>query len=252
MQRARISDAGQALSPPMCILVDPNGRVMWGEYDSRRAHGKPIRVFVSDDGGASYEVAFVFEGGSIRHVHSLLYDPTANGYWVFVGDELHEPGIGFLSGDFKTLEWLGKGEQRYRAVEAFDFGDHLVYGIDSELERNAIVAMDKKSGRVERLQELSGSCIYACRFGSIFAMSTSVEPSHVNTSPMAELWLSRDGHQWSRCFSGRKDIFPPRLFQFGSIVLPRGCGPSETIILSGQALSGIDNTILVANWNGAS
>lgn len=250
MRPAEIMNSGQEIFPPICIHVDPHGRVIWGEYDSSHAHGQRVRIFRSLDRGATYEEGYAFDPYEIRHVHNLRYDAEANGYWVFAGDKSSEPGIGFLSDDLRKLDWVAKGEQKYRTVDVFDLKDHFVYGTDSELERNAIVSFDKKTGRVDRLQEINGSCIYSCRFGGIYAVSTSVEPSHINTNSNAELWLSRDGHQWSKCYSCRKDIFPPRYFQFGSIVLPRGTGPNETIIFSGQALTDIDNRVLVANWNG--
>lgn len=248
MNRARIADGGRSVSPPLCISTDTRGRVLWGEYDSSRAHGKPVRVFISEDQGKSFEPVYTFEGGSIRHVHSLREDPSVGGYWVLVGDEFHEPGIGILSEDFKSLEWVGKGEQKYRAVDVFDLGDCLVYGTDSELEENAIVAMDKKSGKIEYLQKLEGSCIYSCKFGGVYAITTSVEPSIVNKATTAQLWLSRDAIHWTRCMNIGKDVYPPRLFQFGSIVLPRGNCENDTIFLSGQSLQVIDNTIIAGDW----
>lgn len=246
LRAATIEAGGQTPYPPMTITVGPGDQVLWGEYDSRTAHGKPVRLYVSNDRGRSYQIARVFEGGSILHIHNIVHDAALRKYWVLAGDHNHEPGIGLLDEDLSGFNWLVKGEQRFRAVEVFDFGDRLVYGIDSEKERNAIVTLDKRSGKVERLIELEGSVIYSARFGRWYAMSTTVEPSAVNPSRMAALWLSSDGANWTRVYSVEKDGWDARYFQYGSIVLPRGESNNDTIVFSGQALRGIDGKLITA------
>ena len=246
MQPCRIEDGGRPIKPPMTITVGPNDRILWGEYNSAAAHNQPIRVFVSDDGGRSFQVAHVFEGGSILHVHNLVYDQKLRHYWVFTGDHGDEPGIGRLSLDLRQFDWLAKGKQCYRAVEVFDFGDSLIYGTDTEMEKNAVVRLDKASGRVDRLCELDGSCIYACRIGSAYVISTTVEPSGVNASQDAGLWISHDGERWEKVFDGRKDRWPPVYFQFGSLVLPRGESDKDVLLVSGQAIEGMDGRAFMA------
>ncbi len=247
MATSRIEAAGQRVAPPMTLTVGPNDRILWGEYNSRTAHGIPMRIYVSDDRGRSFQVAHTFEGGSILHLHNLHFDVKLRHYWVLAGDHHHEPGIGRLSEDLRKFEWVAKGEQRFRAVQAFDFGDSLIYGMDTEREPNAVIRFDKASGRTERLQELDGSCIYGCRFGGVYALSTSIEPSTVNLSREAGLWLSRDGERWTRVYSAVKDRWHPKYFQFGSIVLPRGETDDETVFFSGQALAGIDGRVFELN-----
>ena len=196
-------------------------------------------------------MAWVFEAGSIQHIHNLVYDTRLSQYWVLAGDHEHEPGIGRLSADLKDFEWLVKGEQQFRAVEVFDFGDHLIYGTDTEKAANAIMRLEKTTGRIERLQETDGSCIYACRFGGLYVLSTSVEPSGINHSRIADIWVSRDGDRWERVLRAEKDFWHPTYFQFGSLVLPRGASEKETIFFSGQALKGLDGQACVAHWQGA-
>lgn len=247
MSRSSVDDGSQPLAPPMTMSVGPNDRILWGEYNSKTAHGLPVRLFVSDDRGRSYQIARTFEGGSILHLHNLQHDARLRCYWVLAGDHNHEPGIGRLSEDLREFEWVAKGEQRFRAVQVFDLGDYLLYGTDTEREKNAVVRFEKKTGRVERGQELDGSCIYGCRFGGIFALTTSVEVSSVNLGREAGLWLSRDGERWTRVFSATKDRWHPVYFQFGSIVLPRGESDRETVYFSGQALAGIDGKAFAMN-----
>lgn len=246
MSRSRFAASCGEVFPPMTMTIGPGNRVIWGEYNSKTNHQLPIRLFVSEDRGHSYEVAHVFEAGSILHIHNLAYDAGLSHYWVLAGDHEHEPGIGRLSADLKDFEWLVKGEQQFRAVEVFDFGDHLIYGMDSEKAPNAVMRLEKATGRVERLQEMDGSCIYACRFGGLYVLSTSVEPSRVNRTTSAGLWVSRDGDRWERVLQAEKDFWPPTYFQFGSLALPRGASEKETILFSGQALKGLDGRACVA------
>jgi hypothetical protein len=240
MRPSTVVEAGQPVMLPNSITVGPGDRLVWGEYNPRKAHGAPVRIYASEDAGARYEVAHVLEAGSVMHVHEILFDEARDHYWVFTGDFDEEPGIGMLSRDLQRLEWLAKGEQRYRLCVPFDFGDRFVYATDTPLARNAILSVDKQTGRVRHLQDVEGSCIYGCRFGSVCALSTTVEPSTVNSSRNSDLWVSRDGERWTRVLSARKDRWHPVLFQFGSLVLPRGRGDGETVFFSGQAVRGYD------------
>jgi len=245
MRPSRIETGGLPLLPPMRISRGPAGQLVWGEYGSPRVR-RPMRLFASRDGGESFQVVRTFDKGEILHVHNVIWDPGQRHFWVLAGDFDPEPGIGCLSEDLQRFEWFVKGEQRYRAVEVFDLGDRLLYATDTHLEQNRLVSLDKRTGHAETLREFDGSCIYACRFGGILALTTTVEPSAVNRSPWSGLWLSRDGERWHRAWQGRKDRWHPDWFQFGSLMLPTGETDRETIVFSGQALAGLDGWTVVA------
>lgn len=244
MQPSEIPIGDVPLMPPMCMTVGADDRIVWGEYGNYKDR-RPVRVYVSTDGGRSFEVAHVFEPDVIRHVHNLAWDDSLRGYWLLAGDVGHHPGIGFFSEDLTDFEWVVKGQQEHRAVCVFDLKDRLVYGTDTHVEPNAVMCLDKKTGRVERVFEIDGSCIYACRFGNTYAISTTVEPSPVNRSENAALWVSGDADRWVRAYEAPKDRWSARYFQFGSLVLPRGESDGDAIVFSGQALSGIDGKLLL-------
>lgn len=245
MQRSRIEERGHAVMPPMRLCEGPDGTVVWGEYGSPKAP-RPVRLYASHDGGRSFSPVHTLEAGDVLHVHNVVWDAGAGHYWVLAGDYDREPGIGRLSSDLARFEWFVKGEQRYRAVHVFDFGDRLVYATDTHVEGNGLIALDKTTGRTELLRDFEGSCIYACRFGGIYALTTSVEPSAVNRSPWAGLWVSRDGEKWRCAWRARKDRWNADYFQFGSIVLPCGETDREVLFFSGQAVQGIDGQTLCA------
>lgn len=48
---------------------------------------RPARIWRSRDGGVSWEVSLRFEAGAIRHIHTVLHDPTTPGtWWATTGD----------------------------------------------------------------------------------------------------------------------------------------------------------------------
>jgi hypothetical protein len=240
---SRVADGGLPLLPPLCIGSGP-GAVLFGEYGSPR--GRAMRIFASRDRGASFEPVHAFAPDEVLHVHNVVWDAAERHYWVLTGDFGSQPGIGRLSADLARFDWLVRGEQRFRAVDLFDAGDRLVSATDTQLEENALVALDKRTGRAERLRPFEGSCIYACRFGPWYAIATTVEPSPVNRSRDATLWVSRDLDAWHCVLRAPKDRWHADYFQFGSLVLPRGASGRPVVAVSGQAVAGLDGRIVTA------
>ena len=243
---ARLDHAGD-VAFPTTLATGPKGVVIWGEYSANKER-RAMRLFASTDSGVSYTEVHRFTPGTIRHVHGLLHDPERSAYWVFVGDHGEEPGIGLLSEDFAHFEWVLKGQQRFRTMGAFDLGDHLVYGTDTEKEGNAIYRLCKESGRLTKLADTDGSCIHSCRVGEGFLLSTSAEPREDDSPQVASVWHSPDGESWERVYSRAKDRWQANLFQFGSLVLPRGHLPEGTVMFSGQAVEGDDGKLIIAEW----
>lgn len=240
-----IDGEGVPVQFPMRLGRGPGDVVAFGEYVAPRRL-RPVRIFASRDGGRRFGVVHTFAPGEIVHVHNVVWDESGGHWWVLSGDHGEEPGIGRLSADFARFEWLVKGEQRYRAVSLFDFGDRLVYATDTEREPNALVSLDKRTGASRRIRELEGSSLHACRFGGLYAVTTSVEPSAVNRSPWATLWLSRDGERWECAWRARKDRWHPNYFQYGTLLVPAGASDCERIWLSGQAVQGLDGRTIAA------
>jgi hypothetical protein len=230
-------------SRPLNLSQDEHGRLLFGEYGSGLERTE-VLVYASDDGGRQFHVVHQFPLGDIRHVHNVVCDADG-GYWVLVGDFGPHPGIGYLSHDFSTFDWLARGSQMVRAVGAIVEPDALLYGTDSDREQNYIVRLEKRSGRLDKLRAVEGSSLFAARFGGVATLSTCVEPNPTSTSRHASLYGSTDLDSWNCLASFDKDIFHPVLFQFGTIVLPVSDGQHPNVLLSGQALNGIDDRIAV-------
>ena len=231
-------------SRPLNFSVD-GSRVLFGEYGSG-LEDTEVLIYVSDDFGQTFHEGYRFPRGDIRHVHNVIVDPYDGGYWVLVGDFGRQTGIGRLSPDLKHLDWVGRGTQRVRAVSALIDEESLVYGTDSDRDRNFIVRLDKQSGRIDELVEVEGSSLYAARFGSHRLISTCVEPNPYCKSNESVLYGSAHGGDWKRLAAFQKDSLSPRYFQFGTLVLPTVEDPPEgQYFYSGQAVRKLDNQVAV-------
>jgi len=244
LRPSRVEAGSTPLLPPMRLGSGPDGTIVFGEYGNGRR--RPIRLFASRDRGRTFSEIFRFPVGDVAHIHNVIFDPARGHFWVLAGDRDHEPGFGILSADLRHFEWFMRGDQRFRAVTFFDFGDRLLYGTDSEVERNGVLWLDKETGKTERLCEIEGSCLHACRYGSVLVLSTTVEPSEVNRDDHACLWVSRDGDHWTRIWRARKDRWSGDYFQYASLVLPAGSTEQELLAWSGQAVEGIDGQTVLA------
>lgn len=228
-------------SRPLNIAVDGR-RVLFGEYGDIGAQHE-IFIYVSEDGGKTFEVGHRFKAGDIRHVHGIQVDPHQETYWVLVGDYGPQSGIGALSKDLRHLEWLDRGSQQCRAVRVLIETDRLIYGTDSDIEQNYIVSMDKQTGKLTKLLPVEGSSLYATTFGPARVISTCVENRKVTPSLECSLYVSRNGLQWQRCAVHHKDLWHTVLFQFGTLVLPYSYNRETRGIFSGQAVASLDNRV---------
>jgi hypothetical protein len=228
-------------SRPLNIAVDGD-RVLFGEYGSG-LETCGVCIYASEDGGRSFHVGYQFPRGDIRHVHNVLLDPYQDNYWVLVGDSDQQAGIGALSKDLKTLEWLKRGSQRARAVSVIVAPDCLVYGTDSDRDRNFIVSLDKRSGTLDEILEIEGSSLYATTFGPVRVISTTVEPNPLCKSQDCALYASMAGSDWKRMLAHRKDRYHFKYFPFGTLVLPYAYNAEPRGMYSGQAVEDVDDKV---------
>lgn len=237
-------------SRPLNITIDGENRILFGEYGDL-PRGSEICIYASEDDGKTFHVAYTFGADDIRHVHNVVWDRWDGGYWVMVGDFDRQPGIGKLSADFRTLEWVRRGSQMFRAVGGIVEADYLYYGTDSELAQNYIIRLDKRSGAITRLRPVEGSSLYATRFGDLRLIATCVEHSRVNHSRQSVLYASTSGDIWQPVQAFQKDSMNPKFFQFGTVVLPSSSYPKPVGMFSGQALTRCDNRLALIRLESA-
>lgn len=111
---------------------DGYGLVLVGQYRGDKS-GEPWRVFMSEDFGATWTIAFNIRDigrGSTppnEHLHSVRYDPYHDWIWVQSGD-----GVGrdtFVSND-RGKKWYSLGTIPLM-TEIMVFPDHIVIGSDT-------------------------------------------------------------------------------------------------------------------------
>ena len=86
---------------PLHIAVTPEDRLYWGEYFDNPDRDE-VHVYASADQGATWDVAYTFAKGEIRHIHNIVSDAWENCLWMLTGDNGEECRILRASCDFRT------------------------------------------------------------------------------------------------------------------------------------------------------
>ena len=228
-------------SKPLNLCFAPSGNIYFGEY-FQNMEKKAVNIYCSKDNAQTWHVAYTFEAGNINHIHGLFYDQYTNRIWVATGDRENECIIGYTEDEFKTLIEVFRGGQEYRTCQLFFYKDFVIFGTDTQYEQNVIKKFDRKTLEITGLQEVQGSVIKGGQVGDVSFISTTVEPSKVNTDKYAHLWVTKDGIHWEERYKAKKDRLPATLFQFGTFEFPQyyGIEKLERLYFSGRALKGLD------------
>jgi hypothetical protein len=220
---------------PKGIVSGESGRVYVGEY-ALNPKRKLIRIWGADGKLERWENVFVFDAGSVRHIHNLVWDQYRKGIWILTGDLDGECGLFFTRDGFRTVDEVARGGQEYRACDVFCAPDALYYGTDSELLDNWLVRFEPETGKTSKLQALPGSTLYMNKMAGRYFLSTAVEPSKVNKYRFATLWQSIDLSTWTQVIEFEKDFWPGEYFGFGRIVLPRVEGDCPYVVFTPMAV----------------
>src|SRR5208282_193766 len=71
---------------PLHVTAVPSGSIYWGEYFDNRERAE-VHIYVSSDRARTWQIAYTFPAGSIRHVHNIVYDRWGDCLWILTGDE---------------------------------------------------------------------------------------------------------------------------------------------------------------------
>lgn len=228
-------------SKPLNICIAPSGKVFFGEY-FQNMEKQAVNIYGSDDNGQTWNIVYTFPEGSINHIHGLFFDKYTNRIWVATGDRENECIIGYTEDEFKTFVEVYRGGQEYRTCHLFFYKDFIVFGTDTQYQQNVIKKFDRNTLEITELQKVQGSVIKGGQVGDVAFISTTVEPSDVNTDKWAHLWVTKDGLHWEEKYKAKKDWLPATLFQFGTFEFPQyyGIEKLERLYFSGRALKGLD------------
>lgn len=231
---------------PLGVCSTPTGSVYFGEYFGNPERDE-VHVYGSPD-GKYWEPVHTFEAGSIRHIHGIHWDPYRKGLWILTGDDGDEVGLWWTSDEFRTLEPVIRGDQRARAVTVLPLEDGVIVPMDTPFEENWVQHFDTASGKLERLAALPGSVFCATRTSSLFALSTVVEKSTVNTDQRASLYISRNGYDWQPAARLERDLAwlgdRRGYLQYPTLLLPTGTSNTPDLLATGQSVAGAHGRLL--------
>jgi len=225
---------------PLHITAVPGGAVYWGEYFDNAARDQ-VHIYASVDSGISWNIAFTFPKGAIRHVHNIVHDPGENCLWILTGDYGDECRILRAACDFSHVDVVMQGNQQARAVAAVVTKEAFYFSSDTPLEANYIYRLDRQ-GRLTQLAPISSSSIYGCRVGTQVFFSTMVEPSEVNSDREVRLYAGKAAkpESWQPLLAWKKDAMPMALFQYGIASLPDGENTTPFLAVSTIAVESDD------------
>lgn len=224
------------------LCEDDAGNIYFGEYFMNPMRDA-VRIWRVSPDLERWAVAYEFAPKSIRHIHGVYRDPyDARAFWVAVGDFRGECFLMRTRDAFRTLERFGDGEQIWRAVKLFFTAEHVCWLTDSNLERNHVCRMHRRSGKLEIGMHIANSGWYGttCREGLHVAFTT-VEKGPGIMSNMSEVLVSRDAFHWETLHAFKKDWYRPlQLFKYGVISCPSGMMSQHELYISGEGLVGLD------------
>lgn len=225
---------------PLHICVVPKGRIYWGEYFDN-ANRDEVHIYASEDKGKTWNVAYTFGKGEIRHIHNIVHDPWQDCLWILTGDYGDECRIMRASCDLAQVDTVMKGNQQARAVAAVPTEDSLYFSSDTPLESNHIYRLDRDQ-KLTQVAAISSSSIYGCRVGRRLFFSTMVEPSEANADRNIHLYGAEISNPiaWRALLQWRKDILPMGLFQYGNAFLPDGENATPFLAVSTVAVRSDD------------
>lgn len=222
----------QGFSNPLNLCSDGES-VFWGDYGNNRDH-EVVNIYrLSADSGV--DVVYTFPKGNVRHIHNIIWDKENMRFYIMTGDLEETSGIYVSDADWKTVMPVATGKQQYRAVVAYPCGDGLIYATDSVAKENYIYLL--QDGGIRSLAAFPGSCIYGGETKEFYFFSSTVEPPegrgllNMITYKLGAGIIDRYAHliRVRKCdlrieevLKVKKDIWPMKLFQYGSLMFPKG------------------------------
>ena len=221
------------------VAVTATG-IYLGEY-GRNPERRPVPVYRSRDDGRSWDIAYEFPAGSVRHVHGVYRDPYSDRLWIPTGDVTGECYLVSADPDFANVTWYGDGSQAWRAVTFFFEPDRIVWAMDSEGETSYLQVFDRSTATLTRGRAFPGPVWYGKRLADGRALlQTTVEIGAGVRCPRASVFASSDLVDWREVATFEKDRWPLRYCKFGVVAFADGHQTGDDFVLFGDALKGLD------------
>lgn len=212
-----------------------------GEYGNNKENvGVPI--WRGEKDGKEWKKIYEFSPNKIKHVHGVYTDPYSNNIWVTTGDFEGQCWIIKADVNFKNLEWIGTGEQKYRSINLIFEKEKVCWAMDSPLEESFIFIMNRKTKEIERVEgiNLPGPVWYMKKLEDGYLIQTSIEKGVGVKGKYANVYFSSDLKNWKILKSFKKDLLPMPEFKNGVIAFADGRQNKSHFLIFGEGLKKID------------
>lgn len=233
------------MSSPLNISLIQNNRTIpdglyFGEY-SANIKKESVKIWRRSLVENKWEVVYEFEKGLIHHVHNIIPDYKNEFVYILTGDDDEGSGIWKASMNFTQVEPLLLGSQSYRSCVLFDSGRKVIYCTDTPMKQNYICFCSKEKDELKIIKKrrIAGPVIYGASDGRNIILSTTVEPNSVYDGRMrirtiletkigdgiedryVHVLIGNEQDGFREIYCSKKDIYPMRLCQFGSVQFPK-------------------------------
>jgi len=167
------------------LTNDQDGAIYFGEYTTEPgAH--PVCIWKSTDDGRNWHKAFEFPAGTVRHIHTVQFDPYADGIWVGTGDRDEQCYVGVSRDGAATFEWMAQGTQKCRTCGFVFFPDVVLWGMDTGHEPNHLIGLQREGRTLHSHAELPGATYYQRKLDEDRALLGLAQQ-------VAEVWVANAG-----------------------------------------------------------
>lgn len=229
----------------------------FGGYKSNK-NKEPIHIYkrLNVD---KWDIVYTFAKGHINHVHNIVVDNYRHCLWAFTGDFDEASAIWRITDNFRSVKRVLYNDQKYRGCVIYPIKEGLLYATDSPFARNYIYLM-KEDYSIDTICEIDGSCIYGCKLGDKFVLSTAVEPDGRHNTRWKLLTSRKRGagikdmythlyygnilEGFSEVYREKKDIWP-FIFQFGVFKFPNGLNKSHKVYFQPVATAHHDLDLMI-------
>ena len=225
------------------ICQDANGVIYVAEYLSNPSRGM-VRIFKSQD-CRTFEIAWTFDPGTIRHVHALIPDPeNPNRIWVLTGDVDHESHIFYTDDSFESLHVFLSAGQMSRSNDLIIRDGVIYWGMDTPLVDAWILKTRlEQPEQVEKLHALPGPAYYMTQneAGAIY-VGSAAEPGPAVKDNCGYIFATKPNSNWEAIRRCQTDWLP----QYGIFYFPRGVLPENYLIYSQRGLKPHEGAMTIA------
>jgi hypothetical protein len=175
------------------ILATGERTVYFGEYFDNQEEDE-VNLLRSTDGLVTWQKAYHFPAGDIRHIHAVQEDPYSGRIWMLTGDANPASRIMWSDDHFTSVHILGSGSQMWRVCQLAFTEKAIYWGTDTSVgEMTGIFKWDRESGEITRLADPAGAVFYGTRLkGGTVVLSTNRQGYDNELDHRTRLWIIRE------------------------------------------------------------